>query len=203
MGTIIKRNTDPERAQSRRTQVLDAAAICFARSGFHGASMAEISKQAGMSAGHIYNYFDNKDAIIMAFVAIRVDEVTHKIANVSQQDDPLAFMVGQLDEIVDEHLDSAYWGLSLEIFAEAARNPVIAAALQAADADARVKLHGLLARGRAQRGLASDDATIAARTEAIITMFNGLPLRGLHHPALDRAGMVAALGVAMKALLMS
>lgn len=203
MGTIIKRTTDPERAQGRRTQVLDAAAVCFARSGFHGASMAQISKQAGMSAGHIYNYFDSKDAIIMAFVAIRVDEVTHKLANVSQQADPLAFMVEQLDDIVAEHLDSSYWGLSLEIFAEAARNPVIATALQEADADARGRVHALLARGREQRGLAYDDATIAARTEAMITMFNGLPLRALHHPQLDRAGMVDALGVAMKALLMS
>lgn len=203
MGTLVKRNSDPERAQSRRMQVLDAAAVCFGRSGFHGASMAEISKQAGMSAGHIYNYFDSKDAIIMAFVAIRVDEVTHKLANVSQQPDPLAFMVGELANIVAEHLDSEYWGLSLEIFAEAARNPVIATALQAADADARIQMHALIARGREQRGLAFDDATVAGRTETMITMFNGLPLRALHHPALDRDGIIEAMGVAMKALLMS
>lgn len=199
--TIVKRHTDPERAQHRRTQVLDAAAVCFARSGFHGASMAEISKQAGMSAGHIYNYFDNKDAIIMAFVAMRMEHVNEKLLNVSQQADPLEYMCTEIAEIVDEQLDTALWGMSLEIYAEASRNPVIAAALQAADVHARSQLHGLIGAGRAQRGLAADAETVEGRTNAMIAMFNGLPLRTLHDPALDRAGLARACGVAMRALL--
>ena len=44
---------ESERAVLRRNQVLDAAAICFRNHGFHGASMAQISKTAGMSPGHI------------------------------------------------------------------------------------------------------------------------------------------------------
>ena len=42
-----------DRALARRQQVLDAAAECFRRRGFHGASMAEIAKTAGMSAAVI------------------------------------------------------------------------------------------------------------------------------------------------------
>ena len=57
-----------DRAQARRQQVLTAAAECFRRRGFHGASMAEIAKTAGMSAGHIYNLFENKDDVIAAIV---------------------------------------------------------------------------------------------------------------------------------------
>lgn len=203
MNTIVKRHTDPERAQHRRTQVLDAAAICFARSGFHGASMAEISKQAGMSAGHIYNYFDSKDAIIMAFVAMRVEHVTNRLVHVGMQPDPLEYMCADVGAIVDQHLDKEFWGMSLEIFAEASRNPTIAAAVEAADTDARGQLRALIANGRRQRGLAADDATIDGRTEAMITMFNGLPLRILHHPGLDRVSMVHAFEVAMRALMLS
>lgn len=203
MSTIVKRSSDPERAQSRRMQVLDAAALCFARSGFHGASMAQISKQAGMSAGHIYNYFDSKDAIIMAFVAMRVEHVTNRLCHVGQQDDPLEYMFEEIDEIVDEHLDRGFWTMSTEIHAEAARNPVIAAALQAADRGARAQLCALIQRGRAQRGLAADDATVQGRTEAMAAMFNGLPMRALHHPDLDRRYLVDALRVAMKALMLS
>ena len=44
---------DRQRAGKRCEQVLDAAAACFRRRGFHGASMAEISREAGMSVGHI------------------------------------------------------------------------------------------------------------------------------------------------------
>ncbi|WP_332875731.1 TetR/AcrR family transcriptional regulator [Massilia sp. S19_KUP03_FR1] len=203
MSTIVKRHTDPERARHRRAQVLDAAAVCFARSGFHGASMAEISKQAGMSAGHIYNYFDNKDAIIMAFVAMRMEHVNDKLLNVSQQADPLEYMVEEIVEIVDEQLDTAIWGMSLEMYAEASRNPVIAAALQAADADARIRLHALIKQGREQRALAADARTVEGRTSAMIAMFNGLPLRTLQDPGLDRANLVEACRVAMRALMMT
>ena len=203
MRTIVKRHIDPERAQHRRAQVLEAAAICFARSGFHGASMAEISKQAGMSAGHIYNYFDNKDAIIMAFVAMRMEHVNDKLLNVSQQADPLEYMVEEIVEIVDEQLDTAIWGMSLEMYAEASRNPVIAAALQAADQDARIRLHALIKQGREQRALAADARTVEGRTSAMIAMFNGLPLRTLHDPDLDRANLVEACRVAMRALMMT
>jgi len=203
MSIIVKRHTDPARAQHRRTQVLDAAAVCFARSGFHGASMAEISKQAGMSAGHIYNYFDNKDAIIMAFVAMRMAHVNDKLLNVSQQADPLEAMCDDIVGIVDEQLDTAMWGMSLEIYAEASRNPVIAAALQAADVDARRQLHALIARGREQRALAADAQTVEGRTNAMIALFNGLPLRTLHDPALDRGTLADAYRVAMRALLMT
>jgi len=203
MGTIFKRHIDPERAQHRRTQVLDAAAICFARSGFHGASMAEISKQAGMSAGHIYNYFDGKDAIIMAFVGMRMEHVNDRLGHMAQQDDPLGFMCSDIDNILAENMNGEFLGMSLEIFAEASRNPTIACALRAADADARGQFRALIQKGREQRGLAADARTVDGRTEAVITMFSGLPLRAVHHPDLDRAAMADAFRVAMQALLMS
>ncbi|HEX8479811.1 MAG TPA: TetR/AcrR family transcriptional regulator [Telluria sp.] len=203
MSTILKRHIDPERAQHRRAQVLDAAAICFARSGFHGASMAEISKQAGMSAGHIYNYFDGKDAIIMAFVCMRMEHVNDRLRNMAQQSDPLTFICDDIANIVEENMHQTFLGMSLEIFAEASRNPTIASALREADADARRQLRALIQTGREQRGLAADAVTIDGRTEALICLFSGLSLRAVHHPDLDRASMVAAFRVAMLALLLS
>ena len=203
MGIHLKRSIDPERAQSRRAQVLDAAAVCFARSGFHGASMAEISKQAGMSIGHIYNYFDSKDAIIMAFVAMRMDHVNTQLGLVETQDHPLEYMMQNIADSVALHLDPQFWGMSLEIFAEASRNPTIATALRDADRHARSQLRVQIKRGRAQHGLAIEDDVVDGRTEAMIALFNGLPLRALHHPDLDRAAMAAAFRVALRALLLT
>jgi TetR/AcrR family transcriptional repressor of uid operon len=50
----------------RRSQILDAALVCFAKRGFHQASMHDISAEAGISVGLIYRYFENKEAVISA-----------------------------------------------------------------------------------------------------------------------------------------
>src|SRR5258708_13944182 len=46
----------------RRSQILDAALVCFAKRGFHQASMHDISAEAGIRVGLIYRYFENKKA---------------------------------------------------------------------------------------------------------------------------------------------
>ena len=55
-----------ETAPDRREQILKAAMVCFAKRGFHQASMHDISAEAGISVGLIYRYFENKEAVISA-----------------------------------------------------------------------------------------------------------------------------------------
>src|SRR6202171_5049345 len=59
-------NSQLEPSLDRRTQILDAAVVCFAKHGFHQASMHDISAEAGISVGLIYRYFENKEAVISA-----------------------------------------------------------------------------------------------------------------------------------------
>ena len=198
-----KNRSDQERTLSRRKQVLDAAAACFARSGFHGASMAEISKAAGMSAGHIYNYFASKDAIIAAFVGQNLERVAAILLDLVQQENPLQTMFDNAELHVRENLDPALWALQLEIFSEASRNPTVAAALRDADAHLRGELRGIMQRARQQRQLAADDSTINGRIDTIIGMYQGMSLRALHNPQLDVAGVVAAFRLALAPLLFS
>ncbi|WGG51938.1 TetR/AcrR family transcriptional regulator [Rugamonas sp. DEMB1] len=200
MRTTEKRRSDPERTQHRRKQVLDAAALCFGRSGFHGASMAEISKAAGMSAGHIYNYFDNKDAIILAFVEQDIERVMAELLRLEQSDDPLQAMLDDAARSVNENVDPAKWRLPMEVSAEAARNPRIAAAVVEADLRARQRFQALFRAARERKVLAADDFTIDGRIEAIIALFQGVSLRALHNPALDEAALVASFVVALRAL---
>ena len=58
--------TLPEPPLDRPAQILNAAILCFAKSGFHQTTMHDISAQAGISVGLIYRYFDNKEAVISA-----------------------------------------------------------------------------------------------------------------------------------------
>ncbi len=202
MTSKEKNHPDPQRALERRQQVLDAAKICFSRSGFHGASMAEISKAAGMSAGHIYNYFDSKDAIIAAFVQQNMERVGLILSDVEQHADPLQAIYDSLEQSVLRQLDPVFWTLPLEVFAEASRNPVIAALVRAADVVSHDRLRAILLRGRALRGLPLLAVELDGRMEVMIAMFQGLHLRALHNPSLDVAAVTAALRLAFRPLLM-
>jgi AcrR family transcriptional regulator len=53
-----------ELSELRRDQILQAATVVFARLGFHKARMEDIVKEAGLSKGAVYWYFDSKDEII-------------------------------------------------------------------------------------------------------------------------------------------
>ena len=202
MNAAEKRHPDAGRALGRRQQVLDAAACCFGRSGFHGASMAQISKAAGMSAGHIYNYFDSKDAIIAAFVQQNMERVAAHMRDLQQQDDALQSMIDKVGESVRESLDPAIWALPLEIFSESARNPKIAALLHDADRRTRGQFHAIVKAARIKRGLAADDGLLDGRVDTIIAMYQGLHVRALHNPGMDPAALVEGFRLAFTALLL-
>ena len=82
MGQIKIAGVAPSRADLRRAQVLEAAAKCFNREGFHGASMADVASEASMSVGQIYRYFENKEGVIAALVEQSLAERALRMAEV-------------------------------------------------------------------------------------------------------------------------
>ncbi|WP_409473672.1 TetR/AcrR family transcriptional regulator [Streptomyces sp. HC307] len=57
-----------EHLDARRRQILDGAALCFARNGFHATSMQDVLKAVDLSAGAVYRYFSGKEELIEAIV---------------------------------------------------------------------------------------------------------------------------------------
>ncbi len=53
---------------ARREQILEAATRVFAEKGFRRATTREVARAAGVSEGTIYNYFEDKDALLMAIL---------------------------------------------------------------------------------------------------------------------------------------
>ena len=54
--------------RARREQILGAATRVFAEKGFRRATTREVAREAGVSEGTIYNYFEDKDALLMAIL---------------------------------------------------------------------------------------------------------------------------------------
>lgn len=53
-----------DKVQDKRAAILDATLDLISKHGFHGTPMSKVAKQAGVSAGIIYHYFENKDDLI-------------------------------------------------------------------------------------------------------------------------------------------
>lgn len=174
------------RADTRRTQIRVAAADCFRQHGFHGTSIAQISKAAGMSTGHIYHYFENKEAIIADIVALDLERLLTLTAELRAASDVKAAMIERAVEGVQENLDPGKAGLQLEIVAEAARNPHIAEIVQAADRQCRDSLAATLRTQRQAAGHQDSEVTLAGMVEAISAMFEGLRIRAIRNPDIDR-----------------
>ena len=185
--------------EARRQQILDAACDCVRQAGFHGASMAEIAKAAGLSVGQIYRYFENKEAIIAAIVAQDLAEMREKFAEMeSRPGDLLDAMTEHLPEAIDKCFDLGRAALTLEVLAEASRNPKVAAILQAADAQERVYAQAMLDRSRKSEW---SDAEFQARCEAVGLLFDGMVIRAVNHPDTDREPLARVLIATIRQLL--
>jgi AcrR family transcriptional regulator len=55
-------------ARARREQIIEAATRVFAEKGFRRATTREVAREAGISEGTIYNYFEDKDDLLMAIL---------------------------------------------------------------------------------------------------------------------------------------
>lgn len=82
----------PRVTQSYRDQqtarILAAAAVCFARQGFDGASMDEIVAEAGMSSSTVYRYFpEGKRSLVRAVIVRAMDPVVEWITALADLDE--------------------------------------------------------------------------------------------------------------------
>jgi AcrR family transcriptional regulator len=69
-STRRRRAVSDEDKSQRRDEIMAAAKKVFARKGFHATTIADIAKEAGLAYGSIYWYFDSKDDLFHALMAI-------------------------------------------------------------------------------------------------------------------------------------
>lgn len=157
--------------------------------------MASIAALAGRSVGQIYRHFDNKEAIIAAMVDQHLAELREAFDQLQGRSGSAADLIaGQVPEMLARRLDPARAALVLEVMAEAARNPKIAALLRAADAQERDLCRALLAR---DRNPAWSDAELEGRCSLLRILVDGLTLRAVNHPDVDQAGLASVIQTAI------
>ncbi|PYI54180.1 MAG: hypothetical protein DMC62_04605 [Verrucomicrobia bacterium] len=170
-----------ESSPDRRAQILDAALVCFAKRGFHQASMHDISAEAGISVGLIYRYFENKDAVISAMADRHKTEI-HEVLERAQQAPTL---LESLEILFTAHccedapqLVSAF---VVDLYAEASRNPHVADLVRDVLQTAMDGVTDLIARSP-EVGSAADGLKPHELAELIFAVSRGMLMRDVLQP---------------------
>src|SRR5881409_1517611 len=111
-----------ESSPDRRTQILDAALVCFAKRGFHQASMHDISAEAGISVGLIYRYFENKEAVISAMADRHKEEIGEVLERARQAPTLLESLEILFTAHCCENEPRVISAFVVDLYAEASRN---------------------------------------------------------------------------------
>ena len=189
-----------ERARAQRERILRAAKRCFVERGFHAASMADIAKAAEMSAGLLYRYFDGKGSIVRAIIDRQMEEARVLLDNISTSEDLIATILDHFERWSRPQEEEMNAALFLDIAAESTRDPQIAEATRAADCLIRSRLQEALQRS-VRAGAAELDAATACRRALVLQcVIEGLLVRAVRQPDLDRGTLRACLEKALAGL---
>ncbi len=74
------------RIAARKIQILDAAARVFSHLGYERATTREIAEAADVSEGTLYNYFSNKQALLIGVAKRYADEIAADINRIEAED---------------------------------------------------------------------------------------------------------------------
>src|SRR5438128_1677531 len=138
----------------RKTQILDAAILCFARRGFHLTSMHDISAEAGISVGLIYRYFENKEAVISAMADRHKKEIQEVLERASQAPTLLESLEILFTAHCCENSPKVLSAFVVDLYAEASRNPYVADLLRGILEALMQGVTDLIARSPEARGMA-------------------------------------------------
>ena len=102
----LKRN---ERTKYRETQILETAVRVFSEKGFSNATISDIAKQANLGDATLYEYFENKEAILFAISGVMMKNLTSDhcpyLENPEDPEQVLRKLLWQLIRQIYSHVD--------------------------------------------------------------------------------------------------
>lgn len=176
--------TQPTQRQTdRRAEILDAAERCFARAGFHRASMQDICGEAAMSPGNLYRYFPSKEALIAGICERNRADAVASFAMVDEAPEFFEGLAGLARHHLVDRTDAEV-GLCAEIMAESRRHPDIAKLYQGIENDIKDRIAGMLKRA-AERGEIRADLDMDAAASVLMVLGDGMSWRRSVDPAFE------------------
>ena len=163
----------------RRSEILDAAIVCFSRDGFHRTTMKDIVRESGLSPGAIYNYYKSKEEIIEAIGARRQAKERHLVLDAIDKGPAADALQRVRDAFLDElenPKEQLRRRVSVQLWAEAQRSPGIRKIVRRSFEEPRKLLSEVLIEAQ-KRGTIANWTDADALACFVIAVFHGLVLQ--------------------------
>lgn len=178
---------EPQQARSRETfeAIVEGAAQVFAAGGYAGATTDRIASRAGVSVGSVYQYFPNKDAILVLLAERHAQRAAERLlplaATFTSEPPPVREGLEELvARMIEMHADSP--SLHRVLFEECPRPPAFQETL---DSGQRVAAEAISRWLASRPEVAVADPGLAA--EMVVQTVEGVTHRLVIHPDASRA----------------
>lgn len=186
---------DDSYVEARRSQILDAALVAFARDGFLEATIEDIAREAGLSHGAIYRYYPSKEDIVEAVARRQHPSRANRFEAAAGGSDGVEALHRVLEAYIQTHArpESAEEGrVRLEMFSAAVRNPRVGMAVLDAWEDVVGRFTEMVRRGQDQGAIdPSLDAGSVARF--ITALHDGVHVHQTIDPSLDASALLEVI----------
>ncbi|MCU0492830.1 MAG: TetR/AcrR family transcriptional regulator [Chloroflexaceae bacterium] len=185
----------PDMRAERIPQILDAALLVFARSGFDQTRMEDIAEQAGLSKATIYLYFSSKDELILALLKRFFDQSFEALTALQTAEGPVAVRLLEWtrQRMAEMQAQAAFLSIGFEFHALAARQETSRQLVRQSYAQYRRGIAALIQQGVEQGELQA--INVEELAVAIISIYEGLTVLWMLEP-----GTVDVVGVAEQAV---
>jgi len=190
------------RRAERRAEILEAAESCFARLGFHRATMRDVIAEAGLSAGCVYKHFQSKHEIIATIAADRHASEMDLLSEAEAAQDPVAALRLISRHFIEQLATRAGMksrAVGVQTWAEALHDDEVLRHVRKGVEQPLAKIAALMARAqKEERIVTSVDPVALARIS--IALFHGFVLQKLWDPKVPLESYLAALDTLLAGL---
>jgi len=185
------------RASAQRERILDAALTCFAREGFHAATMQDIVAESGLSPGAIYGYFKGKTEVVMAIAterhAMERQRMQQALAAVDLDTSLVRLVEGFVLGLRDP-LEKRWRRLAVQLWAESLSNPRLKREALAGVSQA-VEILSPMIRNAQREGRWPRHLDPKSAARVMVAVLQGVSLQLAWDDTVDIAGFASALRI--------
>jgi AcrR family transcriptional regulator len=173
--------------QARKEQIMEATFRCISRKGYSRTTVRDIAREAGLSLGTLYLYFENKEEIVSALSASWREKTDRKLEESFPEGSPLEILCTIFELVIRKYNSpqaEEVMRVDLQLWAESLNHPELRVNIVEALGD-RISQFSRLITEAQRNGEISADLEERALARVFMALLIGLEVQKSMEPDLD------------------